>query len=212
MQTQIAIGAILPLTGDGAFYGESIQRALDLATEEINKSGGINGRKINIIYEDSKASPMEGVNAFNKLVQIDKVQVVIGGAISSVTLAIAPIANKEKIVFMSPLSSAPEITNAGDFIFRNVPSDLYGGKVAAYFAIKYQGWKSAAILYVSNDFGTSLANVFSNEVERLGGKIVDKESYVPASTDFRAQLVIINSEKPDVIFVASYREAAQIFI
>jgi branched-chain amino acid transport system substrate-binding protein len=198
----IKIGVLLPLTGDAAFYGESILQAVDFAAEQINESGGINGNKLKVIAEDSKGSPREGVTAFNKL----------GDAISSVTLAIAPIANKNNIVVLSPLSSAPEITNAGDYIFRNVPSDLLGGKVAAHFAIKNQNWKSLAILFVNNDFGTGLANAFIEEASILGGTILAKETYNFGSTDFRAQLTKIKYADPDAIFFVAYQEASTILI
>ncbi len=211
-QEEIRIGAILPLTGDGAFYGESIKQAIDFAIEEINESGGIKDCKLKIIFEDSKGSPKDGVAAFTKLVSFDKVPAVIGDAVSSVTLAIAPIANEKKVVVLSPLSSSPEITNAGDFIFRNVPSDFLGGKVAAHFAVTKQGWKSLAVLFVNNDFGAGLAKVFSEEVSVLGGEIFAKEAYSVDSTNFRTQLTKIKSANPDAIFLVSYREASTILI
>ncbi|MHA1757143.1 MAG: ABC transporter substrate-binding protein, partial [Promethearchaeota archaeon] len=202
----------MPLTGDAALYGQSIKKGIDIAVAEINKTGGIKGRKILVIYEDSKALPAEGVTAFKKLINIHNVPAVIGDAVSSVTLAIAPIAEKDKIVVLSPLSSAPAITHAGDFIFRNVPSDLFGGKVAAYFAVKHQCWTSLAILYINNDFGVGLKEVFSDVVESLGGKIVASEAYEQGSTDFRTQLSKIKETDPDAIFLVGYREAPQILI
>lgn len=208
----INIGAILPLTGDAGFYGESIQKGINMAVDEINEKGGINSRKINVIYEDSKASPMDGVTVFNRLINIHKVPVVIGDAVSSVTLAIAPIAEKNKVVVLSPLSSAPDITNAGDFIFRNVPSDLFGGKVAAYFAVRERGWRSLSILYINNSFGVGLKKVFSDEVTTLGGNIVASEAYEEASTDFRTQLTKIKAVNPDAIFLVGYQEVSQALI
>jgi len=132
--------------------------------------------------------------------------------VSSVTLAIAPIAEDNKVVVLSPLSSAPEITDAGDFIFRNVPSDLFGGKVAAHFAVKNQRWKSLAILFINNDFGVGLKKIFSDEVNVLGRKITVNEAYEQGSTDFRTQLTKIKSANPDAIFLVGYREAPQILI
>lgn len=133
---EIKIGAILPLTGDSALYGESIKKGIDLAVEQINSEEGVKGRKVTVIYEDSKAVPSVGVASFQKLISIHRVPVVIGDAVSSVTLAIAPIAEKNKVVILSPLSSAPAITEAGDFIFRNVPSDLFGGGSSCLFCCK----------------------------------------------------------------------------
>ncbi|PJC28489.1 hypothetical protein CO053_04400 [Candidatus Shapirobacteria bacterium CG_4_9_14_0_2_um_filter_40_11] len=209
---EIKIGAILPLTGDAALYGESIKKGIDLGVMQINEAGGIQGKKISILYEDSRALPADGVSAIRKLIDIHKVPVIIGDAVSSVTLAIAPIAEKNKVVLFSPLSSAPAITNAGDFIFRNVPSDLFQGKVAAYFSVKDQAWHSLAILYINNDYGVGLRDTFSNVVEALGGKIVASEAYEQGSADFRTQLSKIKEANPQAVFVVGYREAAQILI
>lgn len=209
---EIKIGAILPLTGDAALYGQNIKKGIDLAITDINQRGGIHKKKITVIYEDSKANPTEGVSAFNQLVDIYGVPAIIGDAVSSVTLAISPIADKKKVIVISPLSSAPSITEAGDFIFRNVPSDLFGGRVAAYFAVKDQGWKSLAIIYINNDFGVGLKEIFSNLAESLGSKIVASEAFEQGSADFRAQLTKIKSKNPDAIFLVGYREVPQILI
>ena len=208
----VKIGAILPLTGDASYYGESIKKAIDLLVVQINGSGGINGKNIVIVYEDSKAKPADGVAGFRKLIDIDGVQAVIGDAVSSVTLALAPIANKEKVVVLSPLSSSPEITNAGDFVFRNVPSDQLGGRVAGVFVARIQRWKKAAILFINNDFGYGLTEAFAQEVERNNGQITAKESYEQGATDFRSQLSKIKIKEPDCIFVVGYREVPQILV
>jgi len=200
------------LTGDAAFYGESIRKGIDLAIKQVNNRNDIREGKIQIFYEDSKAIPAEGVSAFSKLINIHKVPAVIGDAVSSVTLAIAPIAEKDQVVILSPLSSAPAISKAGDFIFRNVPSDLFGGKIAAHFAVKNQSWITFAILYINNDFGVGLKEVFSNEVDVLGGKILLNEAYEQEASDFRTQLIKIKGLNPDVVFLVGYREVPQILI
>jgi len=211
-EEQIKIGAILPLTGDAALYGDSLKKGIDLALTQINSKGGIKGKPVTVIYEDSKALPADGVAAFQKLVDVNRVIAVIGDAVSSVTLAFAPIAEKNRVVVLSPLSSAPALTNAGDFIFRNVPSDLYGGKVAAYFSAKDQGWKKLAILYINNDFGVGLKRVFSENVESIGSKIVAGEAYEPGGRDFRTQLLKIRETDPEAIFIVGYREVPQILV
>ena len=132
----VKIGAILPLTGDAAKYGESAKEGIELAIKEINAEGGVKGHKIEIIYEDSQGLPTTGVSAFQKLITSNRVPAVIGGLFSSVTLAIAPIANREHVVVLSPTSSAPAITKAGDYIFRNCASDIFEGKIMAEAARK----------------------------------------------------------------------------
>ena len=118
VQKEIAIGAILPLTGDGAKYGESARNAIELALSELNAAGGINGVTVRVILEDSEGVQQKGVSAFQKLTALDRVPAVIGGLFSSVTRAMAPVANHSKVVILSPTSSNPEITDAGDYVFR----------------------------------------------------------------------------------------------
>jgi branched-chain amino acid transport system substrate-binding protein len=209
---EIKIGAILPLTGPAAKYGESIKRGIDLAAEEVKSAGGINNRRIAIIYEDSQADPKIGASVAQKLITMDKVPAILGAVASSVTLSISPIAEKNKVVVLTPLSSAPTITDAGDYIFRNVPSDFYGGKVAAQFAVLDRGWKTLAILYQNNDFGVGLKKVFENEVKKFGGEIIDAESFEQGGTDFRTQLIKIHKSKPQAIFIVAGKEAIQILI
>jgi branched-chain amino acid transport system substrate-binding protein len=157
---EIKIGAILPLTGEAAEYGEDAKLGIDLAVEEINAAGGINGKMIQVVYEDSQATPSQGVAAIQKLITVDKVPVIIGAMASSVTLAIAPIAEENKVVLLSPASTAPQITEAGDYIFRNEVSDAYGGKAQAELTWDELGIKNVAILCINNDYGVGTADTF----------------------------------------------------
>jgi len=154
------IGVIGPFTGEGATYGAAMKRGIELALEEINASGGINGNRLVAIYEDSKLLPKEGVNAFNKLVQIDKVPVIIGAAASRVTLAIAPLAQKNKVVLLSSISTSDSLRHVGDFIFRNVPPNSIQGKTAAYFIIQKLHKRKVAIFYKNDEYGSDLTKSF----------------------------------------------------
>ena len=209
---EIKIGAILPLTGPAAKYGESTKKGIDLKIEEINTTGGVKNRKITIIYEDSQADPKIGVTVAQKLITVDKVPAIIGAVASSVTLSLSPIAEKNEVVILTPLSSAPSITDAGDYIFRNVPSDFYGGKVAAQYAVLDRGWKTLAILYQNNDFGVGLKGVFESEVKKFGGEITDAESFEQGGSDFRTQLTKIRKSKSQAVFLVAGKEAIQILI
>ncbi len=125
----VIVGAVMPLTGDAASYGTAVREGIELACEEINSRGGINGTPIKVVYEDSQANPKQGVSAFQKLVSVNQTEVVVGAVASSVTLAIAPIAERSEVVLISPASSSPKITTAGEFIFRNYPSDELEGRL-----------------------------------------------------------------------------------
>src|SRR3989344_5758192 len=127
----IRIGFIGPLSGDVASIGQSVKAAIELGVEEVNQAGGINGQPLEVIYEDGKCGPKDSTDAANKLINIDKVPVIIGGGCSSETLAAAPIAETSKVTLLSYCSSNPKITESGDYIFRTYPSDAFQGKVAA---------------------------------------------------------------------------------
>lgn len=209
----IKIGVILPLTGDFSSHGEDAKKGIDLAVEEINSKGGIRGKKISVIYEDDQMDPSIGVSAFQKLTAVDNVQVVLGGIGSSVALAIAPIAQKKKVVLISPTASNPKLTYAGEYIFRIWPSDIYEGEVMAEFIFNRLNIKKVAVLYVNNDFGQGLKDIFEKKFKELGGEILSIETYEQGSTDFRGQLSKIRNVNPDGIYLPGYyQEIAKIAI
>jgi len=201
---EIKIGAILPLTGDLGMYGTWAKQGIDLAIEEVNSVGGIDGSKIKIIYEDDQGDAKEAINAMQKLITIDRVPVIIGPLTSSSVLSVAPVAEKSKIVIISPTASSPEITKAGDYIFRNWPSDAFEGKIMAKFAFKKLNLRKVAVIYINNDYGVGAKNVFVKEFGDLGGTILIAESYEQGSTDFRTQLSKIKNELPDAIYAPGY--------
>ena len=201
LQGSYKIGVMYPLTGDAATYGLPQQRVVKIAADEINAKGGINGRKLELIYEDSKCNPKDGNAAAQKLINIDKVKVIIGGACSSETLAAAPLAEQNKVVVISPSSTSPDITKAGDFIFRLAPSDAYAGIIAANYAYNTAKAKTAAIISESSDYAQGLRKVFSQNFANFGGKIVADETYNPDDTDFRTQITKVKAGNPDIIYV-----------
>src|SRR3989338_8226145 len=195
------IGVMYPLTGDGASYGLPIQRTTKIAIDEINAKGGVNGRKLEAIYEDGKCNPKDGNAAAQKLVNIDKVEVIIGGVCSGETLGAAPIAEENKVALISPSATSPDITNAGDFIFRLAPSDAFAGIVAAEYASKDLKTSKAAIISETTDYAQGLRNVFKSYFEDLGGEIVADETYNPEDTDFRTQVTKVKAANPDIIYL-----------
>ncbi|MAH32934.1 hypothetical protein CL615_00935 [archaeon] len=198
----IKIGGLFPLSGDGAAYGIPIQRATMIAVNEINAEGGINGRPLNIIFEDAKCNPKDAVTATQKLVSVDKVKVILGGVCSGETLGAAPITEENKIVVISPSSTSPDITNAGDFVFRTAASDAFAGKVAAEVAANNLNAKTAGIISETTDYAQGLRKVFKEEFEKAGGKVVANEVFNPDDTDFRTQILKVKNAEPDVIYLA----------
>ncbi len=208
---EIKVGAICPLTGDAAVYGQWFKNGIDLALEEINSQGGIKNRKLIVIYEDSRADPKEGISAVQKLITVHNVSAIIGAMASSVTLAIAPIAEKNKVVLLSPASSAPKITYAGDYVFRNWSSDVFEGKIMVDFAYEKLDIKRVAVLYINNEYGVGIKDVFETYFRKRGGMVVNSESYEQGATDFRTQLTKIKSKQPEAIYLPTMaKEAGQI--
>ncbi|MBU4184947.1 MAG: ABC transporter substrate-binding protein [Proteobacteria bacterium] len=195
----IKIGRILPLTGPAASYGQSEKRGSDLAIEEINRAGGIQGAKLQVLYEDSTCSSREGVSAMKKLVNVEKVPLVLGATCSTVTLAIAPIANANKVVLLSPLSSAAKISEAGPYIFRVMPSDAFQSTVLAKWIYEL-GYKKVAILFINNAWGLGVKDAFVVAFRKLNGNIVGEEACNEGANDFRTQLSKLIAAQPDAFF------------
>jgi len=211
-ETIIKIGAVLPLSGDGASYGLPEQKALQLAVEEINANGGVGGKNIEVYFEDGKCEGKEATAAISKLISIDKVSFVFGGACSSETLAMAPIAEAAKVIVISPSSTNPDITNAGDYIFRTAPSDALAGKIAALYAVNTMKAKKVAIISEQKDYAQGLRNVFKLFFTQNGGEVVADEVYASVDTDFRTQITKIKASKADVLYVVPQTPATGILI
>lgn len=200
----LRFGATLPLTGDAAIWGKNTQEGVDLAVEEINAQGGVLGQRITIIYEDTRAMPKDGVSAFQKLASVDRVPAIIDDSVSSVTLAMAPLANQSKVVVLATGATAPAISSAGPFIFRIWNSDAYEGEVMADHAYNKMGIRRVAVLYINNDYGTGLRDVFTKTFPQRGGAVTVAESFEQNATDFRTQLTKIKAVNPDGLYLVGY--------
>jgi branched-chain amino acid transport system substrate-binding protein len=200
----VKIGVILPLTGDGAFWGDNARNALLLAADDINRAGGIKGRRLELLIEDGRCDPKASLNAFQKLIDADKTTAVIGEICSSATLAVAPVAERRKIVLLSPCSESADLTNAGQYIFRTWTPNNSQARVVARYLRNEVGARRVAVLAVYNGFGQPLADAFREEFQRLGGEIAAFETYQQGDMDFRAQLLRIRAGAPELIYLVSY--------
>jgi branched-chain amino acid transport system substrate-binding protein len=199
----IKIGHIAPLTGDAAIWGQWAKEGIELGVDEINSKGGVKGKKIIVIHEDDQGKPDMGVNAINKLIKVDKVQAIIGGITSGVTLACAPIAEQNRVVLLSHGAAANKISYAGDYIFRIFPSNSQEAQRLVEIARKLK-IKKAAILFINNDFGSELADVVKKIFEEGGGNILVTEGYEPEVTDFRTSLTKLKNARPQAVFLLGY--------
>lgn len=203
-QEEIRIGAILPLSGDAALAGLNTKEGIDLAVEHINLNDGINGKKIKVIYEDTQADSKMGVSAVNKLITVDKVDYIIDNSISSVTLAVAPVCEKNEVVLLATGATAPSISDAGDYIFRIWNSDAFEGEEIAKFASNQLNLKKVGILYVNNDYGNGLKEVFKNISNNYNLDVLITEAFSPDETDFRSNLTKLLEKAPDAIYLVGY--------
>jgi branched-chain amino acid transport system substrate-binding protein len=201
----ITIGGIFPLSGAVAVYGEECKNGVELAIEEINDSGGVNGKKLILISEDDEGNPEKTVNAYKKLTASDKVNIIIGSLTSGCTQAITSLAQAQKVVLLVPAATMESITDAGDFIFRACFIDPFQGTVGGIFASTIPGAKNAAVLYDNgNDYSVGLKDNFITAFKQRSGDIVAEESYITGDVDFNAQLTKIKNANPDVVYLPDY--------
>jgi branched-chain amino acid transport system substrate-binding protein len=201
-QGTIKIGVSLPLTGDAAVWGKSQKDGYDLASEQINARGGINGRKVDLIYGDDQGLPKDGVSVLRKLIDVDKIQALTGVVNSSVALAYIPIIDQQKLIFISSGASSPKLTGASKDFFRTWPSDIAEALAMAKYATEKMNLKTVSCLYINNDYGIGLSEPFIKRFTELGGKILGKELFEQNATDLRAQLTKIKDQHPDAIYLA----------
>lgn len=204
----IKIGFIAPLTGDLAYIGENMKAAAEIARDEINQAGGVGGRNVELIVEDGKCEPKEAANAGNKLVNMDRVPAIIGGLCSSETLAVAPLAERSRVILFSAASTSPDISSAGDYIFRDVPSDSFQGVFAAEYVKTKLGKNRVALLKCLSDWCLGVNDSFKAEFKRLGGEITSEEAFPQDSRDLRSQIAKIKESRPDLVYFVSYTEGA----
>ncbi len=197
----LKIGVVLPLSGDAAVYGQDFLPGIELAVEEINAAGGVDGHQIKLVVEDGKCNPEGGAAAGTKLINVDQVNFIVGGACSGETLGFAPLANEAKVVSISPSATSPDITTAGDYTFRTAPSDALAGSIAADYAYNDLKAASAAIIYETTDYGQGLEKAFAARFAELGGEVVVDEGFATGDVDFTAQALKVKNKNPEVIYV-----------
>ncbi len=202
----IKLGFVGPLTGDLANMGENAQAAVGIAVDEVNKTGGVLGKQIEVVYEDDACNGATGANAVSKLINSDKVVAVVGGLCSGATLGEAPISEAAKIPQLSFCSTNPTISQAGDYIFRDVPSDLFQAKYAAEYLIK-TGKKKVVLLTSKDDWGDGLSKAFTDAFTKSGGTILMTDSFDHNAKDFKAQLLQVKAKNPDAVYFAGYTDA-----
>jgi branched-chain amino acid transport system substrate-binding protein len=202
-QETIKIGVTQPLTGAFAASGNYVAQGAKIAEDQINNAGGVLGKKIQLIVEDNKSNPTEAVSTVEKLIQKDKVPVLVGAWSSTLTLAVMPKLEEYRVPMVVETSSSGKITTSGNpYIFRISPTSAMEAKAFQPLVAK-MGIKKASFLYTNNDFGIGSANEFSNMLKANGVAIGVMETMDPKATDFSAQLAKIKASGSDTLFVTT---------
>lgn len=204
---EIVIGAVLPITGDVPTFGKSTKNGIELAVEQYNNAGGINGKKIKLIVQDDENKPESGVAALQKLVDESHVVGILGSVASKVTLAMAPVATQYKIPMVTGSSTNTKVTSlaGNEFAFRACFIDPFQGKVISKYSFDTLNAKTAAVIYdVGNDYAVGLAENFKSSFEAAGGKVLTMQTYNAGDQDFNAQLTNIKKLSPDVLIMTDY--------
>ena len=204
-QETLKVGIVLPLTGDQAKFGEIEKQSFDLALEEINAAGGVNGKKLEFLIEDDTGRPEVGRSVAEKLITKDQVVLLGGGYASSTTYAVAGVAQQNRVPFLINTGSADDITEKKwDYIFRiNPPVSEYASGLETFLAevVKPQ---SAVILHENTLFGTKGAEAFKKDCEKLGIKVLMTEGYEAGGIDFKPVLIKVKEANPDIVYMISY--------
>jgi branched-chain amino acid transport system substrate-binding protein len=204
-KTPIRVGVYLDLTGQTSSFGQATRDGIEMARDEINGAGGIDGREVELIVRDEAGEPQKVATVVEKLIKEDKVHALIGEVASTLSMYAAPIAQEAKVPMIAPSSTNPKVTQTGDYIFRVCFIDPYQGEAMAKFAINTLKAKRAAILFDPDSiYSKGLTDAFRRKYETLGGRVVSQQSYTQQDRYYITQLRAIRAAKPSVIYLSGY--------
>lgn len=205
----VRIGGIFPLSGNAAVFGTETMNGVLLAVAEINSSGGVNGRRIELVCEDDAGTPELTAAAFDKLTTEDGASIVIGSVTSGCAMAIAAMAQERGVVLLAPSATAEALTAAGGYVFRACFTDRFHGTAAAAFAARSLGARTAAVLYNGASYPSSaLKDSFSASFQKEGGTIAAASAYSPDASDFGAQTALVKNSGADIVYIPDHYNTA----
>ena len=199
------IGVMESVTGPGETYGNVAVQAKQMAVEEINAAGGVNGRMLELIVEDSKCAAQDSITAYKKLTEVDGVKIILGTSCSGAMLGAAPLAEQDGVVLFSGLATNPDIASAGDYIFRTAMNDLQLGMDTGN-VMWADGIRTVATMTEATDYAEGVRRTSVEQFEKLGGQVVAAEAYSSDVTDFRSQLTKLIGANPGALHVAAQSE------
>ena len=201
------IGVMESVTGPGDTYGNVAVQAKQMAVDEINEAGGVNGKMLELIVEDSKCSAQDAIVAYNKLTDVDGVKIILGTSCSGAMLGAAPLAEADGVILFSGLATNPDIANAGDYIFRTSMSDAQLG-IDTGNVLWADGIRTLATINEETDYAEGVRRTSVDQFVKRGGQVVAEERFVTDTTDFRTSLTKLINAGPDAIHVAAQAEAS----
>lgn len=202
----IYIGVSGPLTGQNARYGAQWKKGFDLALEEINGAGGVNGRKLEYIFEDSQSDPKQSVVVAQKFVADPRIIVELGDFSSGASMAATQIYQRAGLVQFGFTNSHPDFTQAGgDYTWSNSVTQKQASPALADYTVDTLGLKKLAVFYLNTDWGKTTYDLFAERVKELGSEIVAAEAYLAEEKDFRSALTRAREANPDGIVLISYQ-------
>jgi branched-chain amino acid transport system substrate-binding protein len=202
-QEPIKMGTVLRLT-IGAEHGIPSRRGVEMAVDEVNKAGGINGRKVELIVEDEKDSPAAAVNAVQKLINVDKVVAIVGPMTSGSMMAAGKIADDAKVVAISPTATTPKLSGYGASLCRGCSRIDKQAEVLIDYVAKTWKPKTVGIFFSNEPYGKGCAELFGKFFEKAGIKVVATESFNRGARDFKSELTKIKAANPDILFIPGY--------
>jgi len=202
----IYIGVSGPLTGQNARYGEQWKKGFDLALDEINGAGGIDGRPLAYIFEDSQSDPKQSVVVAQKFVADPRIIVELGDFSSGASMAASPIYQRGGLVQFGFTNSHPEFTNAGgDYTWSNSVTQAQAAPALADYAVTTLGQQRLAVFYLNTDWGKTSYELFAARAQELGAAVVASEAYLAEEKDFRSALTRVREANPAAIVLISYQ-------
>ena len=204
-QTPYRIGVMESLTGPGETYGTVAVQSKTMALDEINAAGGINGRMLEFIVEDSKCSAQDAISAYKKLTDVDGMKIILGTSCSGAMLGVAPLAEEDGVILFSGLASNPDIANAGDYIFRTQISDIEVG-ISTGNLLWADGIRTLATITEETDYAQGVRRTSVEQFEKNGGRVIAEERYASDVTDYRSQLTKLFEAGPDALHIAPQSE------
>ena len=192
------IGVMESVTGPGETYGTVAVQAKQMAADEINAAGGVNGRRLELVVEDSQCSAKDAIAAYNKLTDVDGVKIILGTSCSGAMLGVAPLAEADGVILFSGLASNLDIATAGDYIFRTQISDVQVG-IDTGNVLWADGVRKLATITETTDYAEGVRRTSVEQFEKRGGTVVAAERYGSDVADFRSQLTKLLHADPDAL-------------